>query len=165
MAWENPSDVDDALIREASNDVYDDNDWVDPLTLSEPLQTCWAIENSQAITDNGGLQYFFENDWLENLPYAFFIEAYHRIGAKEAADCLADAVAQFPFSEPHLYYEQRREYMEFSRSGENKYDSLIDKLGNRMIELSADTYTKLAAYVRVNIEVFPRAKAFLKQKK
>jgi hypothetical protein len=74
MAWESPSDEDSELITHAHRDVYGDADWINPFQLSEPLQTCWAVENAQGIIDNGGLQYFFDSDWDGNSPYSFFIQ-------------------------------------------------------------------------------------------
>jgi len=44
--------------------------------------------------------------------YSIFIDACRRIGAETAAEALEKAVALFPFKNPHLYAEKRREHME-----------------------------------------------------
>src|SRR5580658_6853523 len=69
--------------------------------LPIPLRTLILVHNAQGIIDNGGLQYFFESDFVEKPPYSLFVNAYRLIGATEAADALASAVQLFPFSNPH----------------------------------------------------------------
>ncbi len=76
------------VIDWASEDVYRDQDspsW-SPYNRGEQLLTVWAVEQAQGIIDNGGFQYFFENDWPENPSYSVFIDSFRRIGAGEAAD-------------------------------------------------------------------------------
>jgi hypothetical protein len=164
-ATEASKDVHD-LLSAAGKDVYrgcEAKDWT-PYTLDEPRLTFWAVEQAQGITDNGGFQYFFESDWPEKPNYIIFVNAYRRIGAKESADWIEDAVEQFPFADPQLDYKSRREYLVSSRSAEGEYDSVIDRLGDRVIDLSGDTYTLLASYVRDNIDAFPAAKEFLSKR-
>jgi hypothetical protein len=126
-----PQSVNDALISAAMKDVYrgcEAKDW-SPYPLSEPLSTFWAVVQAQEKINNGGFQYFFEADWPQKPNYKIFINAFRRIGAKESADWVEDAVEQFPFPEPHLYYKRRREYLVASRSEQGQYDSVIDRLG------------------------------------
>ena len=138
------------ILEKAIDAVYADSaqDGWNPYKLSHPLFVVWAVEKSQGVTDNGGFQYFFENNWPDNPPYSIFIGALREIGAREAADCLQKAVDDFPFPNPHLDYEKRREHLEKSRSAADEYDSIIDQLGDRMMDLSGDTYAKLEAYIK-----------------
>jgi hypothetical protein len=76
------------LIERATVDVHRDEvaqNW-NPLDLPEPLATTWAVVTSQGVIDNGGLQYFFENDWPASVTYSVFSDAYRTIGGIEAAD-------------------------------------------------------------------------------
>jgi hypothetical protein len=149
-----------ALLEAASEDVYrgqDSGSW-SPYKLGEPLLTAWAVEQAQGIIDNGGFQYFFENDWPENPEYAVFVDAFRRIGAVEAADCIQDAVSMFPSSAPHLDCDMRREHMDFLREKEGMDESVMDKLGYRVIDLGGDTMIRLAGYVRKHLDSFPTAK-------
>jgi hypothetical protein len=161
---ESPEDRE--TISAAGRDVYhscEDKNW-SPYHLPGPQVVYWAVEQAQGIIDNGGFEYFFENDWPKNPPYTVFIEAFCAIGAKETAEWMENVVEMFPFPEPHKDCKRRREYMESCQRREGKWNSIIDKLGNRVIDLSAENYTKLAAYIRANIDAFPHAKEFLGQK-
>src|SRR3954462_213387 len=98
-----PSEISN-IVDWASKDVYRDQklpSW-SAYQLKEPLLTVWAVEQAQGIIDNGGFQYFFENDWPENPEYSLFVDAFRRIGAAEAADCIQDAASMFPSSTPQL---------------------------------------------------------------
>ena len=148
------------IVDWASDDVRGDQDspsW-SPYNRSEQWLTVWAVEQAQGIIDNGGLQYFFENDWPKNPSYSVFVEAFRRIGAVEAADCIQDAVEMFPFKSPHLDHQMRREFLSSLRDKEGGQESAIDKLGFRIMDLGGDTFIRLAKYVQANIDFFPTAK-------
>ena len=115
----------------------------------------WAVEKAQGLIDNGGFAYFFENDWPENPPYSIFVTAFREIGAIEAADYLQRAIEDFPFANPHLDYKKRRDHLENSRSSADEDDSVIDNLGDYVMNLSNDTYVKLEEYIRKNSHSFP----------
>jgi hypothetical protein len=146
-----------AFLEAASQDVYrtqDSGSW-SPYKLPEPLLTVWAVEQAQGIIDNGGFQYFFENDWPENPEYAVFVDAFRRIGAAEAADCIQDAVSMFPSSAPNLDCDMRREHMDFLREQDGVDESVMDKLGYRVMDQGGDTLIRLASYVRTHRDSFP----------
>jgi hypothetical protein len=83
----------------------------DPTKLETPLQTVVVIYYVQALIDNGGFQYLFENDLPFSPPYQLLIDAYRRIGAVDAAACIEKAVRLFPFPEPHLRQMERDSFM------------------------------------------------------
>jgi Domain of unknown function (DUF4375) len=83
----------------------------DPARLNQIDQTVVAVYGAQGVIDNGGLQFFFENDWPGTPPYSFFVDAYRRIGALTVAELLERAVRRFPFAEPHKQQQLRREFM------------------------------------------------------
>lgn len=148
------------VIDWASEDVHRNEgspSW-SPYSRGEQFLTVWAVEQAQGIIDNGGLQYFFENDWPEHPPYSLFVDAFRRIGAQEAADCIQDAADLFPSKSPHLDYQMRREYMDSLRAKEAGEESVVDELGGRVIDLGGDTFIRLARYVVDHIDAFPTAK-------
>lgn len=83
-----------------------------PVSWILPQQTVAILYSVQAIIDNGGFQYLFENDFPFNPPYSKFVEAYRRIGSHQVAERLANAVAMFPFENPHLKQAERLKFME-----------------------------------------------------
>src|SRR5262245_43487107 len=60
-------------------------------------QAILAVSSAQGVIDNGGLAYFFEEDWPGQPSYSLFSDAYRRIGADAAARFLDAAAALFPF--------------------------------------------------------------------
>ena len=60
--------------------------------LEDPYKTVAIIYSAQGVIDNGGMGYFFENDWPNNPPYSVFADAYERIGRVDAARALRDAL-------------------------------------------------------------------------
>jgi hypothetical protein len=97
-----------------------------PAKLEIPLQAVALIYHAQAIIDNDGFQYLFENDLPFSPPYQLLVDAYRRIGAVGAAAHIEKAVSMFPFTEPHLHQVERDSFMgslqethEFFQLGDN----------------------------------------------
>ncbi len=148
------------IVWDAEGDVHRNDqspDW-SPYKLPEHLFTVWAVSAVQDTTNNGGFQYFFENDWPGCPSYQVFIDALERIGASECADLLKTAEGAFPFREPHLDLERRREFLESSRSTPDEYDSLIDRCGQRMMDLSDELEELMSKYILLHISSFPAVK-------
>lgn len=121
----------------------------DPSKLDIPQQTVAILYSVQAIVDNGGFQYLFENDFPFSPPYSKFIEAYRRIGANQAAERLARAVEMFPFENPHLKQNERLKFME-TLNEDNEFFVLGDKVcGDKHI------WFALEEYARKNASSFP----------
>ncbi len=141
----------------ASKDVFrnqDSPDW-SPYLLPEPLLTVWAVEQAQGVIDNGGLGYFYENDWPQNPPYSVFWDAFRRIGASEAAQCIETTAKLFPSECPELDFQMRRDYLNFSRDKAGSQPDEIDRLGWRIIDLGGSTSQLLARYIREHPDHFP----------
>jgi hypothetical protein len=117
--------------------------------LDVPQQTLITLHSVQGVVDNGGFQYLFESDFPANPPYSKFVEAYRRIGAGHAAECLEKAVAMFPFEDPHLHQEQRVEFMETLEE-----DSEFVQLGDEVCG-DGEIWAALEAYARANAASFP----------
>ena len=117
--------------------------------LDLPQQTVAILYSGQAIIDNGGFQYLFENDLPSQLPYLKVVEAYRRIGAHEAADRLQQAVAMFPFENPHLHQDERLEFME-ALEEESEFFKLGDEVcGDKKV------WSHLESYAKTNAASFP----------
>jgi hypothetical protein len=145
------------IVRDAVDDASHGEDspaWT-PYKLPEPLWTVWAVTAVQEKTMNGGFEYFFGNDWPDCPPYKIFIDAFVRIGASESADLLRTAAGAFPFQEPHLDCDARREYLLSSRSQPRTEDSLIDRCGQRMMDLCDENYQRLSQYILEHVAYFP----------
>ena len=117
--------------------------------LDLPQQTVAILYTEQAIIDNGGFQYLFENDLPSQLPYAQVVEAYRRVGAHEAADRLQKAVAMFPFENPHLHQEERLKFME-TLEEESEFFELGDEVcGDKKV------WADLESFAKTNAASFP----------
>ncbi|MFZ1931120.1 MAG: DUF4375 domain-containing protein [Candidatus Sulfotelmatobacter sp.] len=113
--------------------------------LDVPQQTVAILYSEQAIIDNGGFQYLFENDLPGNLPYSKVVEAYRRIGAHGAAERLEKAVAMFPFESPHLHQEKRLEFME-ALGEQSEFVELGDEVcGDKKVWAALEEYAKTNA--------------------
>jgi hypothetical protein len=118
--------------------------------LDEVVQPVAILYFVQAMVDNGGFEYVFENDFPFSPPYSVFVSAYRKIGATEAADRLEMAVALFPFEDPHLHPEKRNEFMD-SLDESHELFALGDEVcGNEEI------WRLMEAYVRKHRAEFPR---------
>ena len=115
--------------------------------LPLPLQTVCVIYSAQGVIDNGGLDYFYENDFPNNPPYSLFVSAYRRIGALQAADCIAKTAAMFPFPDPHRHHKKRDKFIESRASPE--FFALSDRIcGDQSV------WDKLTLYVEQNRAAF-----------
>jgi hypothetical protein len=95
-----------------------------PERMANPLRAFLLVFVAQGIIDNGGLQYFFENDFLGQPPYSLFVDAYREIGAPEEASELAAAAELFPFPEPHKQSERRNAILDkYLDGGSHRRDS------------------------------------------
>lgn len=112
----------------------------DPLTLPLPLQTVVLLYAAQGRIDNGGFRYFFENDFSGNPPYQAFAEAYRRIGAITAADCLDQAVAVFTSDQPHLSQDKRNEFMDAMEESDDFFGLDDRACGDKSIWQSLTQY-------------------------
>jgi hypothetical protein len=106
--------TDDALLDKVSDTAFKKLADVDDRmeALEEPYKTVAIIYSAQGVIDNGGMVYFFENDWPNNPPYSDFADAYERIGRVDAAKALRDAVETFGVPNPERNKKARRDYME-----------------------------------------------------
>ena len=132
----------------------------DPIKLEIPLQTVAVIYYTQALIDNGGFQYLFENHLPFSPPYQLLIDAYRRICAVDAAARIEKAVSMFPFPSP-LAPDGKRSFM---GSLDETHEFL--ELGNKVCGDTA-VWTALENYARKNAgsfrmmqkEIRPKTKA------
>ena len=118
--------------------------------LSMPIQTVAVIYSAQAVIDNGGLEYFYESDFDGTPEYSFFVEVYRRIGAEDAASCIEESAAMFPFEQPNLYEFKRQQWLDSVKENENHP---FVKL-SRKICGDSSVFIKLEAYVVAHRDCF-----------
>jgi hypothetical protein len=106
--------MEENLLDIAAERVYKELEKVggDPMKLPYLLRPVAILYAVQAMVDNGGFQYLFENNFPFCPPYSVFAEAYRQIGAHDAADRLDKAVAFFPIENPESDQERRNEFMD-----------------------------------------------------
>ena len=120
----------------------------DLASLPEPSRIVAIIYSAKGVIDNGGFEYFFESDWPGRPPYSLFSDAYRRIGADVAAECIAQATSLFPFADPHLAGDRRRSFIA-SLPKHSEFLSLGDSVcGDRRV------WEKLEAYVKRHESAF-----------
>lgn len=82
------------------------------LQCERPVQVALIVATAQGIIDNGGLQYFYESDFEDQLAYEEFVGAYRATGATAAADLLQRSIELIPFPSPHLHEKKRQLWLE-----------------------------------------------------
>lgn len=135
------SEFANAKLREAGGKIA---------ALPVAVQTFVVVESAQGIIDNGGLEYFYESDFVDSPPYSFFVDAYRRIGAEAVASCIEATSRMFPFSEPHLHEAKRKRWLDGVREDEQH------EFVRRSRQACGDVavFAKLADYVERNKEAF-----------
>jgi hypothetical protein len=120
----------------------------DAQKLDIPFQTVVVVYTAQGVIDNGGFQYFFENDFPGSPPYSLFTESYKQIGAIKAADNIDRAVKMFGFKNPHLNQKKRNKFLDKNDSEDCEFIKLGDELcGDETIwDLLADFVIKNQIY-------------------
>jgi len=116
----------------------------DPRELDDPFRTVATVVAAQGVLDDGGLRYFFENDWPGTPPYALFSAAYRTIGAFHEANAIDRAAVLFPFAEPERHVELRREALA------GTVGARIEALDG---ELASNVWALLGAYARAHEDV------------
>lgn len=130
-----------ACVERASGDVFQ---------LPLPIQTVAVVQTAQGIIDNGGLEYFYESDFVGNPPYSFFAETFRRIGAEAAASRIEVSSHMFPFTDPHLHEAKRQLWL----------DGIKENEAHEFVVLSrracGDTsvFSKLAEFIEENRSAF-----------
>ena len=120
------------------------------LSLPLPLQTIIVVEAAQSIIDNGGLEYFYESNFVGTPDYGVFVSAYRRIGAEAAATCIAATAAMFPFDDPHLHETKRSRWLGHVRGNErHPFGQLSQKAAS-----DETVFPKLEQYIEANREAF-----------
>jgi len=141
---------DDKLIDEVSDQLYERIGKESIFSLPWVSQVVVVVFAAQGYIDNGGFIYFFEGDFPGDPPYSVFADAFRAIGADESAECIEVAASEFPFSDPHLHGDARRDYLREHciSDGSTNNDALLVKLGDRVIDNTKTNYALLAQYIR-----------------
>lgn len=104
----------------AFNKLTDADDQME--SIEEPYKTVAIIYSAQGVIDNGGMVYFFENDWPNNPPYSVFADAYERIGRTDAAKALRAAEKSFNVPNPEKNRKARRDYI---KAHQDRFEGMV----------------------------------------
>lgn len=97
--------------------------------VARPIQVAIIVSTVQGIIDNGGLQYLYESDFEDQLPYSAFVDAYREAGASDAADLLERSYRLFPFESAHLFETERQKWLDdVSEIADHEFNQLSDRL-------------------------------------
>lgn len=94
--------------------------------LNGPVRNVALVCCAQGVIDNGGLRYFFENDWPGQPPYVVFADAYRAIGADDLAVAIETAALDFPFPAPERDASARNAFL--AQAGEARFEALERQL-------------------------------------
>lgn len=121
--------------------ILDETDG-DANKLPEVLQTTYFVYLGQGVIDNGGLAYFYENDFAGQPPYDLIVAAFRRVEAYAVADCIERTVDMFSFSAPHLKREARIEWIgSIEDETEHEFHQLSDlACGDKSVWPLLDSY-------------------------
>ena len=87
--------------------------------VAEPYRTIIAIDTVQAILDNGGLEYLYENSFVDGFPIDIFVQSYNNIGSQRVGDILLES------------YSKKR------------YKKVLQKYDDEIFKLSSSVWEKL----------------------
>ncbi len=134
-------DIDEAATYSFS--LLDDTD-ID--LLDADVQTFIRVYSAQGIIDNGGFQYFFENDFPGRPPYSVFVDAYTAIGCDDVAEWMGDVILLLGGGSIHKDVKRRGKML---RSLKSKIDPISDLIcGND------DVWQKLSIFVNTKSNKF-----------
>jgi hypothetical protein len=152
---------DEKLIDDVADELYDRLGRSPIFSLPWVSQVVLVVLAAQGRTDNGGFIYFFEGDYPGNPPYSVFANAFRAIGADETAECIEVAASLFPFPDPHLHGDDRRDYLRrhCMIDGRTNNNSPLENLGDRAIDKSETNYTLLAQYIRHHLDTIRNPKS------
>jgi hypothetical protein len=133
-----------SFLDQAATFVYKELERIggDPTKLEVPMQTVAVLYTVQAMIDNGGFRYIFESDFPFCPPYSVFSDAYRRIGAVDAAECLDKAVAMFPFEKPYQCQEKRNAFMDSLEESHEMFELGDQVCGDETIWSALEEYAK-----------------------
>lgn len=136
---------DDKLLDDTSEAIFKKlADGTSITSLPKSEQVVVRIYAAQGAIDNGGLGYFFGNDWEDHPDYSVFIDAYRIIGVGAVADAIEATVTAFGLPTPHLDCEGRNDWLI-----EHGTDDDFSRWDDEALDQSETVWSKLAHYVRL----------------
>jgi hypothetical protein len=80
--------------------------------LDQSCRMVVIVYSAWGLIENGGLQYFFENNFTGDPPYDVFTQACNGLGLTEIALGFSKLVSLFPFDDPHKSPRKRQEFVD-----------------------------------------------------
>jgi hypothetical protein len=106
-------------------------------SLTEAEQVVLSVWHASGIIENGGLQYFYEQDIDSDTVAA----AYETIGCSECAEVLRLSLSLFPEPVARAGRDERVRFAEDNRE-------MFERLNDRFWELDTGMQQQLAQYIR-----------------
>ena len=124
---------------------------IDAAKVPEPCLTVTLVLHSLGIIGNGGFHYLFEGDFRGDANFRKTVNAYQKIGAREAHAAFQKALRLFPECElPYSIEERLTVY-------ESHPESTLEAIDNQFLDAMRDTERLLATFIRSNRDAFQRA--------
>jgi hypothetical protein len=112
-----------------------------------------AAVTAQAIIDNGGFRYFFTSHFKGRPDYQMIVEAYSKIGAKESADAINQALMMFPDGAPPEELDERERYIDSIFGKDSQHAKQLGEIESK-VSGKMENYSLAANYVRENADKF-----------
>jgi deoxyribodipyrimidine photolyase len=114
------------------------------------LQTFIRVYAAHGVIENGALDYFYERDWPGKPAYSEFSEAYRRIGAVSAAECIEETERMLRLERPEASSAKReRAIAKLKRESSSRFETLSIR-----ICCHQSVWQSLTAYVNENRHAF-----------
>lgn len=110
-------------------------------SLTEPEKIIDLIWRASGLIGNGGLQYFYEQEFDAKAVAL----AYERTGCDKCAEIIRLSLSLFPNSLPQEDWDARIQYIE-------SHTELFDSLSTLFWKADAGTEKRLAEFVRANAD-------------
>ena len=101
------------------------------------------------IIENGGLRYFYENDFPDGVSHAEIAGCYRNIDMEKVAQLIEKSVAYFPSGHPQPDLDIRNNFLDAASLNE-----ALDGIDADLFSETAHFEKKMAAYIRKNIAYF-----------
>ena len=144
MAELTDNEIEDLVFRE-----YAPSPDIDLIQVPEPERSFIAIYCAQGIIDNGGLRYFFENDFPTKEAYTIIMQSYRNIGFPELAEAIEKVFMLFPNSVPHPNLHKRSGFLnEYFDEFSDKYHPTVKWTEDMLFKQSGKVYSNVVALYR-----------------
>lgn len=143
---------DDSELIDKLFDYVMENDF-DPVTATEPERALIYLVTAYGILGNGGLRYFFENDFEDSVSHQEVITFFSKIGNDNTAEILLKAINLFPDGVVPSDLGERSVLLD-NLFNLDKNEEKIEELEKKLFLSMESDMKNLATYIRHNQSEF-----------